>query len=198
MRIITKTPIIKLISRRVVSFFVTASFRLWHWYQQGARKKAFDSRGSHSLIDSNESLDFELSYKTEAAGRLRNLLCRYPYWYQGHLSLARLALQLDEVFLAYSSAQAAILLNPPEKELATAKRLLGTSFVRQGMYQQGIETLKEALSSHRDIVLIKEELIAAHLALDFKEEALEVLNSIPMNERSAEMVSVSNYLSKPN
>lgn len=113
---------------------------------------------------------------------LRYLLRKAPYWRNGHLMLGELALIRGEWLLAYSSAQAALQLDP-ESPLAFSLR--GKCALRTGASRTAAYDLERARAlfgarHNRDWAKCLRELAAAYMALGEHERAAQILDELPV------------------
>ena len=140
----------------------------------------------------------EDGYLREAAA-LRTFLRRFPFWRDGHLMLARLAITHNDLASAYACAQALSMLSPPDSQYQ-GKVILGQCFLRHGdpsgalQCWNGIDETKIINQRERDS--LTEERAAAHMALGNVGEARSLLAAIPPERRSPEGQAAWEYVSR--
>jgi hypothetical protein len=118
---------------------------------------------------------------------LRSLLRRFPFWAHGHHELGELALQTDQVALAYSSALSYQILSGRDKTYRSrAFLLLGRCFLRRGDPQAALHYLLQAQELGLCTPQLAEEIAAAHILQGSFMEAYEALAAVPANTISAE------------
>ena len=118
---------------------------------------------------------------------IRGVLRRYPFWTDGQLSLAKIALQGDNVALAYSSAiSAKILSGQDEVYLRQSLFLLGRCFLRRSDWQAALNYFKEAETLGLNSSPLKEDTAAAYILGEKYADALKLLEAIPDAEISPE------------
>jgi hypothetical protein len=118
---------------------------------------------------------------------LRTLLRRYPFWSEGHRELAEHALASENITLAYSSALSLKSLTPHHRRAqGNAALLLGRCFLKHGEWSQALSYLKDAHALGVRSPRLLEDQAAAHILGGEFKAALECLNSIPLEELSAE------------
>lgn len=116
----------------------------------------------------------------------RALLRRFPFWARGHLALAEIALEIENIALAYSSALSYQLLqggDPGRSREALA--ILGQCFLKRGDSQRALEHLLHAQALGLRSPRIAEDIAAAHLLRGAYSEAHEILSQIPASKISA-------------
>ena len=118
---------------------------------------------------------------------IRGLLRRYPFWRDGHLSLANIALQRDDVPLAYSSAISARILSADHRQhLRQALFLLGRCFLKRSDWQTSLNYFKEAETLGLNSTALKEDTAAAYILGGKYAEATKLLEEIPAADISPE------------
>lgn len=131
-----------------------------------------------------DSLQAELSKPSdsrEVEAKLRSFLRRWPLWADGHRELFNRALEVNNLETAYASAHAVRKLLPDSSE---GQVMLGVCFIRSRQFERAVQLLSTALEQSPDDLRAKEELIAALLPLNRREEAEALLNSIPREKGS--------------
>jgi tetratricopeptide (TPR) repeat protein len=118
---------------------------------------------------------------------IRGVLRRYPFWTDGQLSLANIALQADNLALAYSSAISAKILSGRDKVRSRQSLfLLGRCFLKRSDWQAALNYFKEAETLGLDSSSLKEDTAAAYILGERYAEALKLLEAIPDSEISPE------------
>jgi len=124
---------------------------------------------------------------------LMERLASYPYWFNGHAELARLALGLDDIRRVYASALAMEQLSPSSPQ---STFFLGVSFLRRGSHAQAAQLLEALLRNHPEHVEAREELAAAYLVLGRESEVLDLLGSIPSESLTSDGRAALSYARK--
>jgi thioredoxin-like negative regulator of GroEL len=138
---------------------------------------------SNSLPFANSSLQLIKS-------RLRNK----PTWINGHKLIA-------EGSLANRDLETAFITSVALKKLGQtifSELVLGKILVRRGEFRQAINCLDPLITDKKTnkkyLIEIKEELIAAYIALDQKKQAKEIFDSIPLAKQTSDIVAIAKYL----
>ena len=118
---------------------------------------------------------------------IRGVLRRYPFWTDGQMSLANIALQGDNIALAYSSAISAKILSGQDKvRLRQSLFLLGRCFLKRSDWQTALNYFREAETLGLNSSSLKEDAAAAYILGERYAEALKLLEAIPDAEISPE------------
>ena len=138
-------------------------------------------RSLNALVpDSGESQDRDTQ-------QLCALIQRFPYWQRGRLWLAEASLRANDVATAYAEAYALRALARPASHLhAASLSVLGRCYLRRGDATAALPLLIEANRLNPDDHVILEERAAAHALLGDRNQALEILKTIPPAQLSAE------------
>ncbi len=118
--------------------------------------------------------------------RLRGLLQAYPYWRQGHYLIARYALQLNLLGLAYSSLQALLKLRSG-RLMPQELFLLARCNSRAGNYQKALEMLQSLENKGNLLLDYNAEYSAVLIALGQREQARAFLCNLPASQRTPEL-----------
>jgi tetratricopeptide (TPR) repeat protein len=132
---------------------------------------------------SSDALPADLSKSSdsrEMEAKIRAFLRRWPLWVDGHRELFNRSLDVNDLETAYASAHAVRKLQPDSPE---GQVMLGICFVRSGQFERAVQVLSAALEQSPEDIRVKEELIAALLPLNRREEAAALLKSIPPEKR---------------
>ena len=127
---------------------------------------------------------------------LREQLRRFPFWARGHLELGSAALQDDDVATAYASAVAALKLAPGGHGAVRASAVLGRAYLRRGEGERAVEMFERCVPHAPGDVGLREDLAAAYLLVGNAVAALEALEAIPLERRSAEALAALAYARK--
>lgn len=111
-------------------------------------------------------------------------LRRFPYWKQGHLTLAWTAISLDDTALAYASAQAVLQLAKGKADGSAAYWIIGKCFLHKKDFQAALNSLQAAQESGARRPEFKEDLAAVYMGLEQYPAALQVLQSVPISDLS--------------
>lgn len=118
---------------------------------------------------------------------LRDLLRRSPTWAAGHRYLCEVALSVDNIPLAYSSA---VIYERFAKssgaERSIALGLLGRCFLRRGECDRALEYLLRASAIATATTQLSEDIAAAYILKGLHSEAYQNLQSINPDKLSAE------------
>ena len=126
---------------------------------------------------------------------LRGLLRRYPFWAAGHRELARISLKGDDVSLAYPAAISLQILSVKNTaQMAEAKLLLGTCFLKKGEWKAALIYFNDARALGLRSDILNEETAAAHILGGEYHEALRLLETIPADKISAEAKAALGYV----
>lgn len=148
---------------------------------------------------------------TAASTKLRSLLRRFPYWDEGHRLLAETALTEKDVATAYASTHCFRLAgcrtvsfrglpSPRHSHRFESqwRHLLGRCFLASGDAEQALTHLRVARLSCPQSTAIAEDQVAALMALGQKEEAAQVLRTIPEEHLSTSAKVAADYLRNSN
>lgn len=124
---------------------------------------------------------------------LTQLLRKYPFWFRGHVELGNAALAQGDRELGYASAQAALQLRPVEEAYEGAF-LLARCYLAGGRYEEAATLLRELLFRYPRVWPVREEFVAALIALERYAEATEALGQIPREHLSPEGENIGRYL----
>ena len=127
---------------------------------------------------------------------LRTKLRKYPKWINGHIRLSAQALALRDLETAYASAQAVIALQGPNRSIA-AQRLVAKCFLGRHQPQQAIAILRPVVEKHPNQPDLLEDLAAAYIALGDKAMARPLLERIPSQQRSPEVIAAISWCQNP-
>lgn len=118
---------------------------------------------------------------------LRSLLRRSPTWAFGHKTLSELALQSNNIPLAYSSA---IIYERLAQRSPTDRRdaltLIGRCFLRRGDCDRALEHFLKARELAPETPQLSEEIAAAYILKGMHAEAYATLKTIDPASLSAE------------
>ena len=113
---------------------------------------------------------------------LRRELRRTPSWCRGHLDLAKDALSLGDISLAYGSCQAVFKLARNRKMEEGGRYILGKIYIARGMFAEAISSLASIACETRHDIL--EDLAAAYIGAGDNPSAVATLERIPEEVRS--------------
>jgi len=118
---------------------------------------------------------------------LRSLLRSAPTWALGHRYLSEVALRVDNIQLAYSSAVIyERLVKNTVAERSAALALLGRCFLRRGECDRSLEYFMNARALAPATAQLSEDIAAAYVLKGMHSEACKELQSINPDELSAE------------
>lgn len=135
----------------------------------------------------------ERGESSSLAGWLMERLASYPYWFNGHAELARLALRLDDIRRVYASALAMQQLSPSSPQ---STFFLAVSYLRRGSHDQAAQLLEGLLQTHPQNIEAREELAAAYLVLGRELEVVDLLGSIPSESLTSDGRAALSYARK--
>ena len=115
----------------------------------------------------------------------------YPYWWQGHLRVAKLQIERGEIEAAYAASQAVLQLAGAEKPAFEAKWIIGRCYLAHGDAAKAREILKPL--AHMNAAVL-EDIAAAELLLGQSVSARETLSSLQSETLSPAAAVVRDYL----
>ena len=176
----------KLVISKILIFFTELSFLLFKLRLQYAlfRRSAEDSASHHQKL--------ELVFQQR---KLRGLLAATPWWVRGHLLLAQLALQNDDIATSYASTQAVMqLVSPASTSFDLARRLLARCFLRRNAAAQAEAMLVELSQKYPSDYEVIEDLAACYVARSAWLEAEREFGKIPFEQLGAEARAALEYV----
>lgn len=124
-------------------------------------------------------------------------LQRYPYWRGGHLLLARLALNDNDVATAYASVQAVLILgSATDKRGLKARHILARSYLARGQGEHALAEIKKLKETGYYISEVIEDEAACYMAGGDNENAFKTLSQISIENLSNEAKAALQYLKK--
>jgi len=141
--------------------------------------------------DALEKFNLELSQlksdqlQTQLSELIRRELRKNPTWIRGHLELAELSLQLNDVATAYASAHAVLQLASSGKNFGQAKYVLARAFLRRADAAQALPLFLEANAYLGENLLFKEDLAACYMANEDFAGAYSILSGLPDDKLSS-------------
>lgn len=182
-----------LVGRKIVSRGLDVALAFRQFFDRLDLKRRGESLSLSRRLDLNVSEDLALEDIRARAFWVRRCLQRRPYWKRGHLTLARLSLQLDEVATAYASAQAALKLNLSGRSSYEAHLVLGRACLRRGEWSRAIHILERLGASSPPDAAVTEDLAAAYLGAGSYARAAEILSHLPRAQLSAEGLAALSF-----
>jgi len=129
------------------------------------------------------------------AAHIKNILRGDPSWASGHLKLAEVAEVLGDLPLIYGSTHAVEILSKDSVELQRAKHLRARCYLKRGLFSRARTILEEILAGGADrSPVIIEDLAATYFGDGDKASTKKLLDEIPPDKRSAEVLAMVNYL----
>jgi tetratricopeptide (TPR) repeat protein len=117
---------------------------------------------------------------------LRALLRRFPYWAHGHLALAEIAIDAENIALAYSSALSCVVLQGGNSARSReALLIVGQCFLKRGDCERALEYMLQAQELGLQTPRLAEDIAAAHILRGGYAEAYEILRQMPANKITA-------------
>lgn len=147
-----------------------------YWSLSHSAAAADSSEIDRQLIET--TIELENRVDRQRASWLQEKLRKTPNWIDGHLGLAWTALKLNELSLAYASAQAVLVLAKVDSDRASAHWVIGKCYLRRGDHQAAITALQNANRQGETGSGLKEDLAAAYMGRGEYALALETLRSI--------------------
>lgn len=95
--------------------------------------------------------------------------------------------------LAYGEYYALLKLARSDKEKSEAEFLAARILVRTGDFEKALAKL-EVISSHIPPILVVEEQVAALVALEKHDEALQRINNLPEQYQTAELKALKSFM----
>ena len=109
-----------------------------------------------------------------------------PTWAEAHNELGLEFLSLGQYDAAAAAFKEAVRYKP---EFAEARKSLGTTYLYQSRFDEGIAQLKEAIRIKPDFAWAHKLLGMAYLAIDKREEATQVYNTLkPLDKEMADFL----------
>jgi tetratricopeptide (TPR) repeat protein len=148
---------------------------------------SFAQRLCNRTLDTFWSLGAARSDTSVLNTSLCALLRRFPFWLRGHKLLAESALTHDDVGQAYAASQCyRVLAQGDVTASADAAVLVGRCFLRRGEWRTALGYLLHASELAPHEPRVQEEVAAAYILGGDYAQALSQLNSIPIEQMSAE------------
>jgi len=119
--------------------------------------------------------------------KLRN----YPYWWRGHLRVAKLQIERGEIEAAYAASQAVLQLAGAEKPAWEAKWIIGRCYLAHVEAAKAKEILQPLAPINAAVL---EDIAAAELLLGDSASARETLSSLASEKLSPAASVVRDYL----
>ena len=151
-----------IINKNVQHFLINIFLNLRAWIFRTLNKLAAPKNNLLVLAEISSLPEAEKLWKAYG-DFLIDMLKKFPYWFNGHIEHAALALKNREIESAYASAQAAMILKPSGKILYEAQRILAACYLQNGEYNLAQEAVLKAGNIEKDPVLA-EDLAAIYLA----------------------------------
>ena len=127
--------------------------------------------------------------------RLRNRLRRWPYWINGQLQLAKIALAVNDIPLSFAATHCVEQLALDRRYIDVAKFIRAKCYLRSGEPQKALSLIDDLLKdSDLDLVELTEDKAASFMALDQNDLALEALRSIGKESLSQEGKTALKFL----
>lgn len=181
--------------RFIINSYLDLSLWLREFIARAEFARENEESASSTLIQQESQAELMAKSSQLLADFIKKYLRLYPYWSPGHLRLGELALEQNDIALAYASAMAARLLGVRAGEELRLNLLLGRSYLRSGAHESAAQIFENALKSAPHNTQLKEELAAAFIPQGKVREARDLLQSIPQDQISQEGMTALTYLS---
>lgn len=176
----------KNITKSVGSKCLTVLLRLKIWLLKQLHYKEFESKGELPVLARDEY--YSAGLEKDLADWLRHTLRSYPYWSEGHLELARIAISNNQISLAYCSLLAVIQLEGKKSlRYLAATALLGKIYLRSGRLEESIQCFNKVLKGSSIRTLqdsVHEDLAAAYIEMKEFDSAIGVFNALGIENLS--------------
>ncbi|MCB0329467.1 MAG: hypothetical protein KDD70_07385, partial [Bdellovibrionales bacterium] len=179
-------------SRRILSSLCSARYWFTENITSGFSQVGDSSVAARSLIDLDEGQERAL-YKIEFLSRL---LRKSPFWFKGHLLIARELLELGRIEESYCACQTAQRAAQSEPEERLVVPILAANYLATGQFGTAKAILEPLVAGEKGDEEISELLAAAHMGLGERVEAEKILSGLPTAKDGGRNEAVLLYLQK--